>query len=446
MDQIDLNIDNYTLRELEDLFSLHYAYNMSDVQEKKDNMCLKIMNDSSLQFETKAALEKFLENASNMLKNSLQDAIKDAAKDPVTSFADIRNKMIKGTNDMLIQDPFAAQNATPPLVRRNVSTYGTNKGVLNPVAMNTLYRGVNIDTRFRENYFTTRSTDLHITLPFRLEKIVSYRLTAISIPNTFYNISQWYGNNTLKIEVGASSYTLILPDGRYDNYQNATGLAGTDIQTVINSHLTNDTQSINNLVANLNLRYVIDKTSGKSIFAQDTSIAGTTAQQFTITFNIGYNVASSSAIVNYEKNIQLYLGWLLGFRSAKYTSSAAAGSYGSIVSEGACYLKSPGSAFLAIDDFTNNGRDYYISAYSNSLSVPNILARINLTQLGQISGSFQSLQSDVLTSQLNKEKRFFGPVLIQKLKITLYDDLGRILDLNNMDWQLELAFEYVYSN
>ena len=63
MDQIDLNIDNYTLRELEDLFSLHYAYNMSDVQEKKDNMCLKIMNDSSIKFETKAALEKFLENA-----------------------------------------------------------------------------------------------------------------------------------------------------------------------------------------------------------------------------------------------------------------------------------------------------------------------------------------------------------------------------------------------
>jgi len=27
----------------------------------------------------------------------------------------------------------------------------------------------------------------------------------------------------------------------------------------------------------------------------------------------------------------------------------------------------------------------------------------------------------------------------------LYDDLGRVLDLNNMDWALELAFECVYS-
>jgi len=31
------------------------------------------------------------------------------------------------------------------------------------------------------------------------------------------------------------------------------------------------------------------------------------------------------------------------------------------------------------------------------------------------------------------------------MRITLYDDLGYVLDLNGMDWAIELAFECVYS-
>jgi hypothetical protein len=100
---------------------------------------------------------------------------------------------------------------------------------------------------------------------------------------------------------------------------------------------------------------------------------------------------------------------------------------------------------MSIDDFNNNVNDYYTSVFSNSISVPNIISKIDLTRLMEVSGAFQASQGESSSTSINTERRFFGPVNIQKLKITLYDDLGFILDLNGMDWAIELAFECVYS-
>ena len=145
--------------------------------------------------------------------------------------------------------------------------------------------------------------------------------------------------------------------------------------------------------------------------------------------------------------LMLRLGWVLGFRLAKYNSSNVfpPTTYGSIVSEGICFTKFPLYGFLAIDDFNNNANDYYMSVFSNSVSVPNIIAKINFTEFNEVVGAFQAAQGESTSNAINREKRYFGPVNIQKLKLTLYDDLGRVLDLNNMDWSLELAFECVYN-
>ena len=144
------------------------------------------------------------------------------------------------------------------------------------------------------------------------------------------------------------------------------------------------------------------------------------------------------------------LGWVLGYRAAKYSSSninllTPSITYGSIVSEGICFTKFPLYGFLAIDDYNNNANDYFVSVYSNSISVPNIISKINFTQFSEIVGDFEAAQGESTSNSINRQKRFFGPVMIQKLRVTLYDDFGRILDLNNMDWALELAFECVYS-
>ena len=79
---------------------------------------------------------------------------------------------------------------------------------------------------------------------------------------------------------------------------------------------------------------------------------------------------------------------------------------------------------------------YYSAVFSDSFAIKNIISRINVGLMREI------IEPSAI--QLNRERKFFGPVNIQKLRITLYDNFGRIIDLNNMDWNLELIFECVY--
>ena len=457
MDNFDLNINNYSVVELEELLTLGKQYNSEDIRYKKDNMCLKIVNDDNISFDMKSKLEIFLEKVSVLLKtvNSKNN------EEGVNKFTDLKTEMMAGTNSLIIKDPTSAHNIqvnrtlTPG---SNVDSYGTSRGVINPLLTNTILKAVNIDTRFRENYYSTKSTNLTVTLPFRLEKVISYRIVGITLPLSYYNISQSYGNNVISINIFSRSvlgqvavtYNLILPDGCYNTTQSVS-VYSSSLEQVINNMLINDVNSPNNsgLTPNLNLRYTIDRTSGRSIFAQDASIAGTIAYNFDVIMSVDNSLQSGQVEEDYSKVLMMKLGWVLGFRFAKYSSSNTVATppttFGSIVSEGVCFTKFPMYGFLAIDDFNNNANDYYMSVFSNSVSVPNIVAKVNLTEFSEVAGAFQGAQGESSSTAINREKRFFGPVNIQKLKVTLYDDMGRILDLNNMDWSLELAFECVYN-
>ena len=475
MDNFDLNINNYSVSELEELLTLGKQYNPEDIRYKKDNICMKIVNDDTISFDMKSKLENFFEKASVLLKSVKNkngggggggiadiDGTNGSAFGGIVSvdkFQDLKMSMMKGTNNLIIQDPTSAHNIEVNRILtpgQNVDSYGTSRGVINPLLTNTILKAVNIDSRFRENYYSTKSTNYTITLPFRLEKVIAYRIAGITLPLTYYNISQAYGNNIIQINILSRSvlgqvdvsYNLILPDGCYNTSQNIS-IYSSCLEQVINNILTNDPNSPNNnaLCPDLNLKYVIDRTSGRSIFAQDA--ASTTPYNFEIVTSVGYSLQTNTVEEDYYRVLMLRLGWVLGFRVAKYSSSnqlaAPPTTFGSIVSEGICFTKFPLYGFLAIDDFNKNSNDYYMTVFSNSISVPNIIGKVNFTQFSEGAGDFQAAQGESTTNAINREKRYFGPVNIQKMKITLYDDLGRILDLNNMDWSLELAFECVYN-
>ena len=487
MDNFDLNINNYSVTELEELLTLGRQYNPQDIRYKKDTICMKIVNDDTISFDMKTKLENFFEKASVLLKsvkskssnkkdsNGGGDRGGDGGGDGgvdefgyhdgnvnVDNFLDLKTEMLKGANNLIITDQNSAHNIKINRVLTpgsNVDSYGTTRGVINPLLTNTILKAVNVDSRFRDNYYATKSTNINITLPFRLEKVISYRIVGITLPLTYYNISQSYGNNVITFNIHASkalgvldiSYNMILPDGCYNTTQGIS-VYSSCLEQVVNNILKNDPSSPNNNPScpNLNLIYTIDRTSGRSIFAQDATIATTVAYSFDIITNVGYNIQNSEVEPDYYRVLMLRLGWIFGFRLGMYSSSNnrvpnSATDFGSIVSEGICFTKFPLYGFLAIDDFNKNSNDYYMSVFSSSVSVPNIIAKVNFTQFTELAGEFQAAQGESTSNAINREKRFFGPVNIQKLKITLYDDLGRILELNNMDWSLELAFECVYN-
>jgi len=180
MENFDLNINNYSVNELEELLTLGKQYNPSDIKYKKDIMCMKIVNDDTISFDMKAKLENFLENVSSILKNRGNgNGNGNGSTQDRDNFTDLKTEMMTGTNSLIIKDPTSAHNIQ---INNNVNpgkdidTYGTSRGVINPLLTNTILKAINIDTRFRENYYSTKSTNLTITLPFRLEKVISYRI------------------------------------------------------------------------------------------------------------------------------------------------------------------------------------------------------------------------------------------------------------------------------
>ena len=167
---MNLDIGDYSKHELEEVLSLNYPYSSSDILEKKKALHDKLLNDSNLGNEFKAKVGGFLDSLSERLIDNISEGIKESRPDNPATFSQLgENKMIENDNHMLIKDPYTegAYSASPES-GRIVGGYGAPPGILNPIKYKTIKKALNIDTRFRDNYFSTISTDIHITLPLSL--------------------------------------------------------------------------------------------------------------------------------------------------------------------------------------------------------------------------------------------------------------------------------------
>ena len=299
------------------------------------------------------------------------------------------------------------------------------------------------------------------------------RLASLELPLTYYTISEAYGNNTFNVEWNPdtsgnyqNAVQIKIPDGNYSSITKKTNMSS--IEAIINAQLQNPNQkklplypsgiiSPNTIFsdASFNLRYTVDSNSGRSIFATDisgvndpTGVVGSGYNSFRIIMGVG-----TDGTTDVSEPLPFFLGWNLGYRLNVYESGPgsvdASGNImlpPAIVSEGICYIKGPQYMFVAVDDYNNNVNNYYVSAYADSINSKNILARINLSSVVQSNGVYQTGEDDGFSTQVNRSRNYFGPVNIERLRITLYDEYGRIINLNNMDWSCALMFECMYSS
>ena len=496
MESLNLNIDEYTNKELEDILSLDYPYNQQDIVDKQKNLYEKLIADNSVEVETKGGIKNFLNKVSHRLESIISRGIQQSDK-PRDSFNELRNSVDQVNSHFLITREAERKEAysLPPSAGLNIGQNGgAPPGILNPIKYRTIKRAVNIDSKFRPNYYQTSASDQHLTLPYRFENVINMRLASIELPLTFYSISEAQGNNCFRVDWDLSgvdsdgtsfvdikwpvrpfknSVVCKIPDGNYQTYVSAptVGTGGALIETAINAAL-NASQIIPHVPGNpntniprysiqgdpdFNLKYTVDSQSGRSVFALDISgvpAGSPTLHQLinagSLAYQITFGVDEAGNNINTEP-LPFFLGWQLGYRVTKYY--AGPGSVdgtniilpAALVSEGICYPKGPSYLFVAIDDYNNNVNNYYVSAYSDSINNRNILARINLSSIVQKNGVYQTGEDDGFSTQVNRSRQYFGPVNIEKMRITLYDEYGRQIILNNMDWSCALMFECIYS-
>ena len=459
MDGLNTNIKDYSDKEMEEMFDLVYPYRVEDIVEKKLELFKKIKGDDTITGQTKNNITAFLDTVSHKLVNIITKGIEESHDKPMDSFNQQHNKVQEVNNHFIISNEKRRIEAFKASSKDGLNIGndgGAPPGTLNPIQYTTIKRAVNIDSRFRPDYYKTSSSDQRLTLPYKFENVINMRLASLELPLTYYTISEAYGNNTFVVEWAPdtsgnyqNAVQIKIPDGNYSTIY-TDRLDMSSIEAIINAQLQ---KSI--VDTSFNLRYTVDSNSGRSIFAVDvsgvTDLSGVVSSgynSFRIIMGVGQNGST-----DVTEPLPFFLGWNLGYRLNVYESGPgsvdASGNImlpPAIVSEGICYIKGPQYMFVAVDDYNNNVNNYYVSAYADSINSKNILARINLSSVLQSNGIYQTGEDDGFSTQVNRSRNYFGPVNIERLRITLYDEYGRIINLNNMDWSCALMFECVYSS
>jgi hypothetical protein len=410
----DLNIKNYSRDELINMFQLPSNFDKNILEIREAKLKENILSNPSIDRETQLKTINFLTEAKNNILLGIQKQVENLTNvisESYNSTSNLKETAIEGANEHMVQ------------VRKDTSFINSFPGdyfpgVVNPLKKRTLKKNLNIDSRFRENYYTSPSTNFNVSLPITMNNVVQMTLSAIELPTTYYVISKQYGNNFFYMSStgtnNGKSILIEIPDGNYDqntfitilNQQIETAGFGTTINFAINL-TTNTTGTMQTMVG----------------FTSSTVAVGTIELNFQAN-RFGFDDRSTP--------LPLKLGWILGFRNGIYVGNQ------NYVSEGVFDISGPRYLFLVVDDFNNSVNNNFYSAYNSSLLNKNILARIS------VQGNIFSILEQNNLNLITTPREYFGPVNIQNLRIQLLDEYGRTVDLNNMDFSFCLTLTTVY--
>ena len=295
----------------------------------------------------------------------------------------------------------------------------TFPGIINPLKKRTIIKNLNIDTRFRDNYYTSVSTNFHFDIPYKFSSVTSMQLTSFEFIQSYYTIAACLGNNFVLLELPDENIQemIILPDGNY---------TGQILMNMLNAMIADLTSSL--------LQHVY--------FSLNLCPGPNGNDRVTIGINPNYPGLCFPFTVNFATDINGYLdttplqqkfGWLLGFRGPIYAGLS------SYISEGVLDLSGPKYIFLVVDDFNNNVNENFFSAFTSSMLNKNILARIAITP--NVGAAYYTQDNFGI---LSASRTYFGPVDIQKMQIQLLDEYGRVLNLNSTDYSFCLALTTIY--
>jgi hypothetical protein len=479
----NLNIKDYDINELKDLLNLRDPYSLKDIVKNEDILREKLLLDTAVSTQKKKEIITFLESVKDILIKHAQEEFKNI----------IPEEIINQEHSIIARGGHTIDklNAVP---RDEATTSGVNK--------NTIHKLLCLDTRFRDNYYTTLSTNYTLTLPTVIKNVVSMELAALELPSTYFQISKSKGNNFFWFQWvdpvrlyksqndisgnDAGLYTplelwyyISIPDGNY---------LREDMEKTINNQLliaTQPTKAVESLNdPSLNdpsctwtgycayPQVKIDENSTRTVFSIVKGTAdcsgGTISQEeidqlnhpelvtwFNLHFNrdsemngatpystsgqdIGDSNYSGGVVKEPKLNLHGYngivgnFGWILGYRMGIYKGSLAYISEGCYDAWGTKYL------YIIVNDYNKNVNNFCIPSYNESMGKTNVLARISTNAVsGNDFSNGLSLTNNTVTNDSSIRKRYyFGPVNISRLELQIVDELGRTVDLNNMDYSM----------
>ena len=325
-----LDINSYSKKDLIDILKLPNEYNKEMVNNQCKTMKKNLEKNITLSEIQKRNYVIFLDSASNLLTKDI----------PVYS-----NYM---TKEKLVASDVVDAGGTF-LIDVPKPDYGLSfsqkefPGIINPLEKRVLTKNLNIDSRFRENYFSSLSTDFHIDLPLRFKSVISTIVTTIEIPLSFHIFSNTYNNNYFTLIVNGLSLVIILPNGNY---------SATSLIQYINNYLIevaekdSDYELFQYILFTLD--YFVDSDSNRSgSFRTIVSINSGYNDEEPINFQLDFS-SNKDGINDKNTPLPLKMGWIMGFRLGFYENN------NNYVSEGLMDVGGPRYFYLIVNDYNNN--------------------------------------------------------------------------------------------
>lgn len=442
---IDLDIENYSIREIRSLFKLDDDYSSDDIQRNVDKLFFTINKSEDLSMAEKKKMCHFFNSLKVILirhLNNNEGMYNNYGNiegiEPENKVIDVNNShqyshgREKGDGTGLINNPenYTTLNHSKSVhdMFRDKETErngGENMGGLteihalkyikdnlNPIKQQIITKCITFDTRFRENYYATKSTDFKCKIPDRLTNVISMQLAAFEFPTSYFIINESLDNNFFNYQIidsgnVAEIKTITVQSGNYSH---------TELIAQINDAITNNGD---NIVFEVDITNLGSGTGKTIIRNQNTNI-----------INIYFDRDRNGN--NDETPLPLKFGWILGFRNNEYIGNKDYVSEGMYDDHGSRYI------YLAINDHNNNTFDTYTSVFNSSILNKNILARVSLK-----TPSFHILNETGM-QLVTEPRKYLGPVNISTFNVQILDEFGRVLNINNMDYSFCLNFECLY--
>jgi hypothetical protein len=468
---MDLNIDNYNIDELLNLFSIKEKD--SDINTLQENLSKSITlinnevdnlpedKDSLIDFYTKAAFKilnnkKSLENINYLEKESL-----------------INNKNENIVNRELIDG--GVRQPIPSKYTINTNNNNFSQGIVNPLERETITTLLSINSKFRDSY-SKSSTDFSIELNEPYNNVISIKLASMELMNSYYTISEYlrtnfftieyfqYNSSTLDISINSVFVKhFTIPDGNYNIFELVDTINNNIFENYDPSTPGNSTRLVETIYHPIKgkVNFILGDASGNP---PDPS------------YNWGFNISFRDKHLP-KRPAFLNIGWILGYRDLeyyffeqptpnpspcdfdffnyKYISPCKDGylpyyqfKTTNILNIGfnpQSVANTSGTNYflLELDDYNKNQSVVFKSntQLKHNIQEPftynlsNILARIPNT------AEYFSMIFEDSSDRVFKSRKYFGPVRLSKFKIRLLDENGVVVNLNNNDMVINLEIE-----
>ena len=324
---MDLNIDNYSVDELLNVFNINGKN--SDIKElekclsKSISLILSQENNELpedknvlIDFYSKAAFkilnDKTIVNNNSLKKNEIIETVIENEGIINNNFIDEQQNI---TQRELING--GVRQPIPPIYTINTNRNKFSEGVVDPLERETITSLLSINSKFRDSY-SKSSTDFNLDLNEPLTNVVSIKLASIEILNSYYTISEYLRTNRFNVkffkydtnppnDISQNSIfdvSFVLPDGNYHVHS---------LVSTLNEIFQNNNPIPAGIPYYRLIKSVYDESKGKIIFLLNDASGNPAGTGYSWGFDLNFR-----DIVQPNRPAFLNLGWILGFRQHEY--------------------------------------------------------------------------------------------------------------------------------